>query len=47
MDRIAQDGHDGWRDQSPAHAWGSRSTIAEYLRFVHDVLRVGTIPVFA
>ena len=36
--RMAQDGHDSWRTQNPAHIWTASSTIVDYLRYLRDVL---------
>ena len=38
LDRLAQAGHEGWRDTHPDRWWGSASTIVDYLEEISDVL---------
>jgi hypothetical protein len=37
-DRLALEGHDGWRTQHPWMVWTSSSEITLYLRILHDLL---------
>jgi hypothetical protein len=38
LDRLAQAGHEGWRDAHPDRWWGPHSTIVDYLEEISDVL---------
>lgn len=40
-DRIAINGHDGWRIQHPAMIWSPAGDITQYLRILHELLNSG------
>lgn len=40
-DRLAVEGHDGWRNQHPEMIWSSSGDITQYLRILHDYLNSG------
>lgn len=37
-DRLAIEGHDGWRSQHPSMIWSPAGDITQYLRIVYDLL---------
>ena len=42
VDRLALEGHDGWRVQHAAYIWDSGRDITQYLRLVHELLNDGS-----
>jgi hypothetical protein len=42
VDRLALEGHDGWRVQHAAHVWDAGRDISQYLRLVHELLNEGS-----
>lgn len=38
-DRVAIQGHDGWRDQHKAYLWDQTKSIVDYLKVIHELLQ--------
>jgi hypothetical protein len=40
-DRVAREGHDNWRQETPTMIWDPKRGLAQYLEIVHELLNCG------